>query len=184
MQLRAALGTSLVYTRGDVPNTGATWKKALEIAESLGDVEYQLRSLWGLWGAFHIRGQHSDGVGLTLAQRFYELAANRSDRNDCLIGERMIATSAAAAAPGMPCSSKSSPLMRSISAIAQRSSVRSKGRGLTAPSSHQDGRVSYAFGSIGRGRQRSRFPVFSRLGRLFPGSRANNSRFAAPVNGF
>jgi hypothetical protein len=95
MQLHAALATSLVHTRGEVPNIGATWKKALEIAESLGDVEYQLRSLWGLWGAFHIRGQRSDGdsVALTLAQRFYELAANRSDRNDCLIGERMIATS-------------------------------------------------------------------------------------------
>jgi predicted ATPase/DNA-binding winged helix-turn-helix (wHTH) protein len=93
MQLRAALGTSLVHTRGDVPNIGATWEKALEIAEDLGDVEYQLRSLWGLWGVFHVSGQCSDSVGLTLAQRFYELAANRSDRNDCLIGERMIATS-------------------------------------------------------------------------------------------
>jgi predicted ATPase len=92
MQLHAALGMSLVYTRGDVPNIGATWKKALEIAESLGDVEYQLRSLWGLW-AFHISGQHSDSVALKLAQRFYKLAANRSDRNDCLIGERMIGTS-------------------------------------------------------------------------------------------
>jgi predicted ATPase len=89
MQLHAALATSLVHTRGEVPNIGATWKKALEIAESLGDVEYQLRSLWGLWGAFHIRGQRSDGdsVAPTLAQRFYELAADRSDRNDCLIGE-------------------------------------------------------------------------------------------------
>jgi len=95
MRLRAALGMSLKYTSSDVPNIRATWKKALEIAENLGDVEYQLRSLWGLWGDLHISGPQSDtdNVALALAQRFYELAVNRSDRNDCLIGERMIATS-------------------------------------------------------------------------------------------
>jgi predicted ATPase/DNA-binding winged helix-turn-helix (wHTH) protein len=93
MKLLAALGTSLVYTRGDVPEIGAVWTKALEIAESHDDAEYQLRTLWGLW-SFHISGgQHGDGVALTLAQRFYTLAAKRPDPNDRLIGERMIGTS-------------------------------------------------------------------------------------------
>jgi hypothetical protein len=49
VKLLAALGTSLVYTGGAVPEIGAAWTKALEIAESLGDTEYQLRSLFGLW---------------------------------------------------------------------------------------------------------------------------------------
>jgi hypothetical protein len=63
--------------------------RALEIAESLNDTEYQLRSLWGLW-SFHIgSAQHR----LDWAQRFYTVAAKQSDSNDRLIGERMIAIS-------------------------------------------------------------------------------------------
>ena len=93
MQLHAALGSSLIYTRGDVPKIGAAWTKALEIAESLGDVEYQLRSLWGLWNCY-ISGHQSGSntVSLMMAQTFHDLAASQFDRDDCLIGERMIAT--------------------------------------------------------------------------------------------
>ena len=65
--------------------------KAFEIAESLGNAEYQSRALWGLWSFRISGGQH--GVALTLAQRFYTLAAKRSDPDDRLIGERMIGTS-------------------------------------------------------------------------------------------
>ena len=53
MRLHAALAQSLMYSRGAVSEIGAVGTKALEIAESLDDVEYQLRSLWGLW-SFHI----------------------------------------------------------------------------------------------------------------------------------
>jgi predicted ATPase len=91
MKLHAALGASLIFTRGAVPETGAAWTKALEVAESLDDAEYQLRSLWGLF-IFHV----SDGgyrVALTLAQRFETLAANRSDPNDRLIGDLLIGVS-------------------------------------------------------------------------------------------
>jgi predicted ATPase/DNA-binding winged helix-turn-helix (wHTH) protein len=91
MQLHTALAASLMFTRGAVSEIGAAGTKALEIAESLGNAEYKLRSLWGLW-AFHISsGQHS--VALTLAHRFYTLAAKRSDPSDRLIGEQMIGTS-------------------------------------------------------------------------------------------
>jgi hypothetical protein len=48
MKLHAALATSLIYTKGAVPEIGEVETRALEIAESLDDVEYQLRSLWGL----------------------------------------------------------------------------------------------------------------------------------------
>jgi predicted ATPase/DNA-binding winged helix-turn-helix (wHTH) protein len=46
MQLHAALAASLMWTRGAVSEIGAVGTKTLEIAESLDDVEYQLRSLW------------------------------------------------------------------------------------------------------------------------------------------
>jgi predicted ATPase/DNA-binding winged helix-turn-helix (wHTH) protein len=91
MQLHAALATSLMYTRGAVSEIDEVGTKAFEIAESLGNAEYQSRALWGLWSFRISGGQH--GVALTLAQRFYTLAAKRSDPDDRLIGERMIGTS-------------------------------------------------------------------------------------------
>jgi predicted ATPase/DNA-binding winged helix-turn-helix (wHTH) protein len=91
MQLHAALTASLIYTRGAVSEVSAAGTKALEIAESLDDAEYQLRSLWGLW-SFRINcGQQR--VALTLAQRFHALAVGRSEPNDRLTGERMMGTS-------------------------------------------------------------------------------------------
>ena len=88
MRLHAALAQSLMYGGGAVSEIGAIETKALQIAESLDDDEYQLRSIWGLW-SFHIStGQHC--AALSLAQRFHALAAKRSDPNDRLMGERMI----------------------------------------------------------------------------------------------
>jgi predicted ATPase/DNA-binding winged helix-turn-helix (wHTH) protein len=90
MQLHAALTQSLMYTSGAVSEIGSAGTEAFEIAESLDDAEYQLRSLWGLWSFCITGGQQR--VALSLAQRFYTLAAKRSDPNDRLIGERMIGT--------------------------------------------------------------------------------------------
>ncbi|WP_157450573.1 hypothetical protein [Bradyrhizobium sp. ARR65] len=89
MKLHAALGASVAYIRGTTaPETGAAWSKALELAESLDDTEYQLRSLWGL-SVFHtVSGQYR--VGLALAQRLHALAESRSDPRDRLVGERMM----------------------------------------------------------------------------------------------
>jgi predicted ATPase len=92
MKLHAALGSSLIYTIGATgPEIGAAWTKALEIAESLDDAEYQLRSLWGLWFFHHAAGRHR--VALELAHKFYILATNRSDSNHRLVAERLIGVS-------------------------------------------------------------------------------------------
>jgi predicted ATPase len=45
MQLYAALGASLLYTKGPVRETGAAWTHALAIADRLEDTEYRLRLL-------------------------------------------------------------------------------------------------------------------------------------------
>jgi hypothetical protein len=47
MQLNAALGASLLYTKGPAPETGAAWTKTLEIAEKVGDIGCQLRHFEG-----------------------------------------------------------------------------------------------------------------------------------------
>jgi predicted ATPase/DNA-binding winged helix-turn-helix (wHTH) protein len=95
MKLQAALGASLTFNRSEIPEIvseiGAAWTKALELAESLDDAEYQLRSLWGLWFFHTASGRHR--IALTLAQRFSVVAAKRPDQNDWLVGEQMIGIS-------------------------------------------------------------------------------------------
>ena len=91
MKLYSALGAALLYTRGPVPEVGPVLTKALEIAERMADVEYQLRALWGLWA----HGQHSGAYrsALALAKRFSDLAATRADSADLSISDRMIGSS-------------------------------------------------------------------------------------------
>jgi predicted ATPase len=91
MKLHAALGASLIYARGAVAEIGAAWTRAYEVAESLDDAEYQLRSLLGL--CFFQTASARHRAALALAQRFCTLAAKRSDSNDRLIGERLIGVS-------------------------------------------------------------------------------------------
>ena len=76
MQLHAALGTSLILTKGAAaPEVAAALTKALEVADSLDDAEYQVRALWGLW-SFHINSGQGR-VALALAQRFSTPSARR-----------------------------------------------------------------------------------------------------------
>jgi predicted ATPase len=94
MKLHAALASSSwwraagIYAQGVVHDLGAIWTRALEIAESLGDTEYQLRSLWGLY-SFHL-GIGQFRVALESAQRFHRLSEKQGQQNDQLIGDRMI----------------------------------------------------------------------------------------------
>jgi predicted ATPase len=94
MKLQAALASSSwwraagIYGQGVGLDLGVIWRKALEIAKSQGDAEYQLRSLWGLY-SFHL-GIGQFRVALESAQRFQRLAAEQGRRNDQLIGDRMI----------------------------------------------------------------------------------------------
>jgi predicted ATPase/DNA-binding winged helix-turn-helix (wHTH) protein len=87
MQLSAALGSVLVYTNMG-PAACAAWTSSLEIAESLHDIDYKLRSLWGLWVDSLNNGAFQDAVAL--ARRFYSTAAGSADPADLLIGDRMI----------------------------------------------------------------------------------------------
>jgi predicted ATPase/DNA-binding winged helix-turn-helix (wHTH) protein len=85
MNLYAALGVSVIYTKGTVPEVEAAHRKTLELAEKLDDTEHQLRSLWGLWLFYNAIGQLRDA--LALAERFHAVATNGPDPNDRLIGE-------------------------------------------------------------------------------------------------
>ena len=83
MKLHAALGVSLAYTGGTVPQIRAAWERALRLAERLGDADYRLRALFGLW-------VHETQEALGWAEQFAVLAENPADR---VVAARMIGTS-------------------------------------------------------------------------------------------
>ena len=87
MHLQAALGVSLNYTTGPVPETEAAWTRTLEIAKSLDDVEYQLRALRGLWAHHMNAGEYR--VSLAIAHEYNGLAATTGDRAAMAAADRM-----------------------------------------------------------------------------------------------
>jgi predicted ATPase/DNA-binding winged helix-turn-helix (wHTH) protein len=87
LQLYSALGASLMYTKGPVPETAAAWTRTLEIAQTLDDTEYRLRALWGLF-PYRICSREYRAA-LALARNFCSLAANSADPADRLIGDGM-----------------------------------------------------------------------------------------------
>jgi len=87
MHLFAALATALLYTKGPGPEVNAAWSKVLEIAQSLVDIDYRLRALWGLWASRVNSGEPQAALELALA--FTRLAASKADPADALIGDRM-----------------------------------------------------------------------------------------------
>ncbi len=87
MALQSALAWSLMQTRGSTPPTTAAWTATLEIAERLGDIDYQLRALWGLWAGLLNKSELRKA--LALAERFYEVAGSSDDASDLWVGDRM-----------------------------------------------------------------------------------------------
>jgi predicted ATPase/DNA-binding winged helix-turn-helix (wHTH) protein len=84
MKLHAALGASLAWVGGSIAESDAAWARALHLAERLGDVDHQLRALWGLW----LRKKSREA--LPLAWQFFAVASTQTDK---LVGDRMIAVS-------------------------------------------------------------------------------------------
>jgi predicted ATPase/DNA-binding winged helix-turn-helix (wHTH) protein len=88
MQLYAAVAWSQMYTTSAVRDVGAAWTTTLQIAESLGDIDYSLRALWGMYATRINQGEFADA--LSVAERFCSVAANSADANDRLIGDRLM----------------------------------------------------------------------------------------------
>src|SRR6202012_622641 len=66
----------------------AAFTKALHIAKTLDDAEYQLRALRGLY--FQSVWMKQFHAALSFAQRFHDLAETRPAQSDRLAGERML----------------------------------------------------------------------------------------------
>jgi predicted ATPase len=88
LQLQGALAWSLMQTRGSVEKTRVAWTVLLKRAESLGDIDYQLRALWGLWTGLINNAQLREG--LKVAENFCNLAVSSAEPSDALVGDRMV----------------------------------------------------------------------------------------------
>jgi predicted ATPase len=91
MKLQAALGASLLFTKGATPAAGQACTAALRLAESLGDTEHQWRALWEIWVHRTNTGEHA--AALAAAKRFYTLALEHADPAALPIADRMIGMS-------------------------------------------------------------------------------------------
>jgi predicted ATPase/DNA-binding winged helix-turn-helix (wHTH) protein len=91
MQLLAALGAALVWTKGSGPEADAAFTNALKIADSLDDADYKMRILWGLWSSHFNSGRIR--MSLETAIQFRDVAARHGDTAAALIGERTIGMS-------------------------------------------------------------------------------------------
>jgi hypothetical protein len=89
MILNAALGASLTYSMGPVPETVAAWLRTLRLAEDLDDTEYRLRALRGLWSYRMNVGEYP--AALVLANEFRNLAERQADWATVRAGNRMSA---------------------------------------------------------------------------------------------
>ena len=87
MELQAALAWSLGQSRGTNLARSA-WTIVQRLAETVEDIDYQLRALWGLWAAQFNNAQLRDA--LATAERFCVLAEKSADSNDPFVGDRMV----------------------------------------------------------------------------------------------
>jgi predicted ATPase len=90
MKLYAARGKALLY-EGSLPEMGSAFNRALDIADRIGDVEYQLIAIWGLWGFYTLNGPYPKA--LNLAQRFSDITASMPDRALRSVADRMLGMS-------------------------------------------------------------------------------------------
>jgi len=90
MQLFAAFAAASTLTKGPGSESELAWMAALQIAERIGDIDYQLRALWGVWIGHHTG--ESQGRALEVARKFREVATRSSDVADPIVGDRIVGT--------------------------------------------------------------------------------------------
>jgi predicted ATPase len=88
MRLQAALGTA----SPDPGEVKSGFTKALDIAESLRDLEYKLRGLGGLYYFHTASGQHR--AASPFARKFHDLAMREADPEAQLFGEHIMGMAA------------------------------------------------------------------------------------------
>jgi predicted ATPase/DNA-binding winged helix-turn-helix (wHTH) protein len=91
MKLFGALGAALIYTEGPGPKAKTALESSLKCAGQLGNTDYQIRALWGLFQVHFNTGEFR--YALEIANRLRLLAAGSTDPADSLLGDRLIGLS-------------------------------------------------------------------------------------------
>lgn len=87
-RLNIALGVALILTMGSVDRTHAVIARARTLAESIDDVEAQLRMLWAQWSMEFTTGECA--AAQRTAQRFAEVAQPLGDEAALLVADRLL----------------------------------------------------------------------------------------------
>jgi predicted ATPase/DNA-binding winged helix-turn-helix (wHTH) protein len=90
MLLQAGLGISQMYLRGAVSEIRPYWTRSLELAESLGDIDHQLRALYGIWLHHLLIGDYRNS--LPFSRRFRNVAESSGSDADIPVADRMEGT--------------------------------------------------------------------------------------------
>ena len=88
MRLYAALGWPQMGKVAGALGGAVAWRKTLDIARKLDDIDFQLRSLWALWVDRTNSAQPREA--LALAREFRTLAVRTDEPSDAWIAERML----------------------------------------------------------------------------------------------
>jgi predicted ATPase/DNA-binding winged helix-turn-helix (wHTH) protein len=89
-RLHIALGLALTHTMGPVEKTRTILARARQLAESVDDVEAELRMLWAQWSMENILGEYR--ATQSTAQRFSEVAQRTGDDAFILLAEHFVGT--------------------------------------------------------------------------------------------
>lgn len=101
-RLHIALAAALILTMGPVDRTKAVVAKARELAESVDDIEAQLRMLWAQWSVEFTAGERR--AAQATVQRFSEVARRTGDEGLALVADRLIGNMLHIA--GRPCEAR------------------------------------------------------------------------------
>lgn len=88
LRLFSAVGGASLYTRGSAPELTAAWTSVLKIAERIGEDDYRLRAMWGLWSDRINHGENR--AALDYANRFARSAASCGDPAASALADRLL----------------------------------------------------------------------------------------------
>ncbi|HLX01905.1 MAG TPA: winged helix-turn-helix domain-containing protein [Trinickia sp.] len=89
MRLCAALGCALLHTSGPVSRAAQLWRRALELAAQVGDLDHHLGALWGLWNTMLASADVK--AATEYATRYQQFAAEHGTEWERILGEQLVA---------------------------------------------------------------------------------------------
>lgn len=78
LELLTAYGHAIWHTRGPIQEMADTFNKSLRLARTVGDADFEMRSVWGLWSQKLQSGEYATSLQLALEYEQLAIASPRS----------------------------------------------------------------------------------------------------------